>query len=123
MPKFYDTMSVLGRQARTLASGRKLRPRNRLACRRRRRPPPQCTGDRQPGRTITGHAGRGRRQCAGDPTAQLAYGSALMEEGKLVKALRALDVAPRLDPANPVPKAYGGWIAFERDQCRRSSTS
>ena len=78
--------------------------------------------DRQPGQTITGNAqsaapdlgalARDARQRPDDPTAQLAYASALMDDGKLVDALKAFDTAARLDPGNPVPKAYGGWIVF-----------
>lgn len=78
--------------------------------------------DRQPGQTITGNAqsapddlvalARAARQRPDDPDAQLAYASALMDDAKLVDALRAFDRAARLDPSNPVPKAYGGWIVF-----------
>jgi len=81
-----------------------------------------ATGDRQPGQTITGNAqsaaddlgalARAARQRPDDPDAQLAYATALMEDRQLVDALRAFDDAARLDPANPVPKAYGGWIVF-----------
>ena len=81
-----------------------------------------AAGDRQPGQTITGNAQsaaddldaltRAARQRPDDPDAQLAYATALMEDRQLVDALRAFDDAARLDPANPVPKAYGGWIVF-----------
>ena len=81
-----------------------------------------ATGDRQPGQTITGNAqsaaddldalSRAARQRPDDPDAQLAYAAALMEDRQLVDALRAFDSAARLDPADPVPKAYGGWIVF-----------
>lgn len=81
-----------------------------------------AAGDRQPGQTITGNAqsatddldalARAARQRPDDPDAQLAYASALMQDRQLVDALRAFDAAARLDPANPVPKAYGGWIVF-----------
>ena len=81
-----------------------------------------ATQDRQPGQTITGNAQsrmadldtleRAARQRPGDADAQLAYASALLEDQQLVDALRAFDTAARLDPTNPVPKAYGGWIVF-----------
>ena len=81
-----------------------------------------ATGDRRPGQTITGNAqsgpadlqalARDARQRPDDPAAQLAYATALMENRQLVDALKAFDDAARLDPSNPVPKAYGGWIVF-----------
>lgn len=81
-----------------------------------------ATGDRQPGQTITGNAqsgpadldalARDAGQRPDDPAAQLAYATALMENRQLVDALKAFDDAARLDPSNPVPKAYGGWIVF-----------
>ena len=81
-----------------------------------------AAGDRQPGQTITGNAqsatdgldalARAARQRPEDADAQLAYASTLMEDSQLVEALRAFDTAARLDPANPIPKAYGGWIVF-----------
>jgi len=82
----------------------------------------RAAGDRQPGQTITGNAhaaaddldalARAARQRPDDADAQLAYATALMEDRQLADALRAFDDAARLDPANPVPKAYGGWIVF-----------
>jgi len=82
----------------------------------------RAAGDRQPGQTITGNAqsaaddldalARAARQRPDDADAQLAYATALMEDRQLVDALRAFDTAARLDPTNPVPKAYGGWIVF-----------
>lgn len=81
-----------------------------------------AAGDRQPGQTITGNAqlatadlealARTARQRPDDADVQLAYGSALLEARRFVDALRAFDTAARLDPTNPVPKAYGGWIVF-----------
>lgn len=81
-----------------------------------------AAGDREPGQTITGNAqsaaddldalARAARQRPDDADAQLAYASALMEDRQLVDALRAFDTAARLDPGDPVPKAYGGWIVF-----------
>jgi tetratricopeptide (TPR) repeat protein len=78
--------------------------------------------DRQPGQTITGNAqsgtddleafARAARQRPEDAGAQLAYATALMEDRQLVDALRAFDDAARLQPTNPIPKAYGGWIVF-----------
>ena len=78
--------------------------------------------DRQPGQTITGNAQSGTddlgafalaaRQRPEDAAAQLAYAIALMEDRQLVDALRAFDDAARLQPTNPIPKAYGGWIVF-----------
>lgn len=78
--------------------------------------------DRQPGQTITGNAqlatadlealARTARQRPDDAGAQLEYGSALLEARRFVDALRAFDTAARLDPTNPMPKAYGGWIVF-----------
>ena len=82
----------------------------------------RASGDRGPGQTITGNAqsvtddldtlARAARQRPDDPDAHLAYASALMEDGRPVDALREFDHAGRLDPSNPVPKAYGGWIVF-----------
>jgi len=82
----------------------------------------RAAGDRQPGQTITGNAqsaaddldalARAARQRPDDADAQLAYATALMEDRQLVDALRAFDTAARLDPTNPGPKAYGGWIVF-----------
>lgn len=81
-----------------------------------------AAGEREPGQTITGNAqsgptgldslARAARQRPEDPDAQLAYASALMAEDRLVDALKAFDTAARLDPANPAPHAYGGWIVF-----------
>lgn len=81
-----------------------------------------AANDRRPGETITGNAqsaasdlealARDARRRPEDPGAQLAYASALMENDQLVDALKAFDAAARLDPADPVPKAYGGWIVF-----------
>lgn len=81
-----------------------------------------AANDRQPGQTITGNAqsaasdietlARDARQRPDDADAQLAYASALMENDQLVDALQAFDTAARLDPTNPSPKAYGGWIVF-----------
>ena len=78
--------------------------------------------ERQPGQTITGNAqsvprelealARAARQRPDDPDAQLAYASALMGEDRLADALKAFDTAARLDPTNPAPHAYGGWIVF-----------
>lgn len=78
-----------------------------------------AANDREAGQTITGNAQSTARDLDAlardrpdDLAAQLAYASALMEDGQLVDALRAFDAAARLDPDNPVPKAYGGWIVF-----------
>ena len=81
--------------------------------------------DRQPGQTITGNAqsatddldalARAARARPDDADAQLAYATALMEDRQLVDALRAFDVAARLEPDNPVPHAYGGWIVYLAD--------
>lgn len=78
--------------------------------------------DRRPGQTITGNAQsmtadlgvleRAAAQRPDDAETQLAYASALLADRQLVDALRAFDTAARLDPTNPVPKAYGGWIVF-----------
>lgn len=87
----------------------------------------RATGDRMAGMSITGNAqsmtgnaqpttadldtlARAARDRPGDPGTQLAYASAALDAGKLVDALKAFDVAARLDPANPAPRAYGGWI-------------
>lgn len=84
----------------------------------------RAVGERQPGQTITGNAqsivpaaridalARTARDRPTDPAAHMAYASALLEAGKMVDALRAFDTAARLDPGNPAPKAYGGWIVF-----------
>ncbi len=81
-----------------------------------------ATNDREAGQTITGNAqsaardlealARDARRRPDDAPTVLAYASALMEEGQLVDALRAFDTAARLDPDDPVPRAYGGWIVF-----------
>ena len=82
----------------------------------------RATGERQPGQTITGNAQsivpagdvdalqQATRDRPDDPQAHMAYASALLEAGKTVDALRAFDTAARLDPTDPAPKAYGGWI-------------
>lgn len=82
----------------------------------------RSVGDRQPGQTITGNAqsagdtldglARAARQRPDDYDAQLAYASALMEAGEAVEALRTFDVAARLEPSSPLPKAYAGWLVF-----------
>lgn len=87
-------------------------------------------GDRQPGQTITGNAqstepmagmdmapdlealaatARDRPQ---DARAQYAYAQALLKAQRVVDALVAFDAAARLDPADPAPQAYAGWIVF-----------
>jgi len=79
-------------------------------------------GEREAGQTITGNAqsqsdtldtlARRARQRPDDFDAQMAYASALMQAGEAVDALRAFDIAARLDPSAPAPKAYGGWLVF-----------
>ena len=82
----------------------------------------RSVAEREAGQTITGNAqtiippadldalARAARDRPGDAAAQVAYASALLEAGRTVEALRAFDTAARLDPADPMPKAYGGWI-------------
>lgn len=77
---------------------------------------------RAPGGTITGNAqvrSSGLATAAAlaeaqphDAQAQLAYADALLEAGETVDALRRFDRAAQLDPTNPVPRAYSGWIIF-----------
>ena len=78
--------------------------------------------DRQPGGTITGNAqsatpdltalAQAVQDRPDDARAQLDYASALLQANRPVDALRAFDTAARLDPADPAPKAYAGWILF-----------
>lgn len=77
---------------------------------------------REMGQSITGNAqsrssppvelARAAKDRPQDPKARIAYASALLGDGKLVDALKELDAAARLDPANAEAKAYGGWIVF-----------
>lgn len=79
-------------------------------------------GDRSPGQTITGNAQSVAPDLAvlqrsadgrpNDASAQLDYAHALLRAGRTVDALKVFDAAARLDPRNPEPRAYGGWIVF-----------
>lgn len=79
-------------------------------------------GDRQPGQTITGNAqsvgpdldavARAARDQPDDAGTQLDYAQALLQAGQALDALKAFDAAARLDPRNPEPQAYAGWIVF-----------
>lgn len=83
---------------------------------------PRAVQDRPPGASITGNAqsqpasieSLARRAAArpDDPQAQLAYARALLSARELVEALKRYDEAARLDPANPEPHAYSGWIVL-----------
>ena len=85
---------------------------------------PRALRDRQPGETITGNAQstatsvpiedleRRAAERSGDPAAQLVLARALLEARDLVGALKAYDRAAALDPSNPEPHAYGGWIVL-----------
>lgn len=85
---------------------------------------PRALRDRQPGETVTGNAQsaatsvpledleRRAAERAEDPGAQLALARALLEVRDLVGALKAYDRAAALDPSNPEPHAYGGWIVL-----------
>lgn len=83
---------------------------------------PRAVQDRPPGASITGNAqsqpasieSLARRAAArpDDPQAQLAYARALLSARDLVEALKRYDEAARLDPANPEPHAYSGWIVL-----------
>lgn len=85
---------------------------------------PRALRDRQPGETVTGNAqsaatsvpieGLERRAAERpeDAGARLAYARALLEVRDLVGALKAYDRAAALDPSNPEPHAYGGWIVL-----------
>jgi len=82
-------------------------------------------GARLPGGTITGRQGESaaaatRRKVAAaradaaarpnDPAVQLALGRALMGTQDVRAALDAFRSAARLDPKNPEPFAYSGWL-------------
>lgn len=77
---------------------------------------------RESGQTITGNAQSAAPDLAtlaaavadrpDDAQAQLDFGLALLDADQTVNALRAFDAASRLDPTNPIPQAYAGWIIY-----------
>ena len=81
--------------------------------------------ERQPGQTITGNAQSGgggvdalAREAAArpdDPAVQIQYARELLRQRDAAAALRVYDAAARLDPTNPEPQAYAGWIVFLAD--------
>lgn len=83
---------------------------------------PRALQDRPPGATITGNAqsrppgldalARRVADQPDDPEARLAYARGLVAAGQLVDALKQYDQAAQLDPANPEPHAYSGWIVL-----------
>jgi tetratricopeptide (TPR) repeat protein len=86
---------------------------------------PHAIRDRGQGDTITGNAQNAPidapstaelpRQAAersDDPAAHIAYARALLSDGQLVDAIKAYDRAATIDPTNPEPLAYHGWIVL-----------
>lgn len=53
------------------------------------------------------------RQRPKDPDAHRALAQARLTNRDLLGALEAFDTAARLDPRDPAPRAYGGWIVYQ----------
>ena len=83
---------------------------------------PRALQDRPPGTTITGNAqsrpatldalARRAADRPDDPGAHVSYARALLDEGKVVDALKQYDRAAQLDPGNAEAHAYSGWIVL-----------
>ncbi|MGH8975854.1 MAG: tetratricopeptide repeat protein [Acidimicrobiia bacterium] len=77
-------------------------------------------GQRLPGGSATGNAQSDRRQALeaqvrqhpDSAPAHLAYARYLLDAGEVAGAVAEFDTAARLDPGNPEPAAYGGWLVF-----------
>lgn len=90
-------------------------------------------GERLPGQTVTGNAQLATGSAGGglpnepvsvddlakevrkhprDASTRIAYGAALLDQGKAAAALRQYDEAARLAPTDAEPRAYGAWIVF-----------
>ena len=82
----------------------------------------RSVNDRQPGQTITGNdqtttmtlsdLERAAAERPDDVRAQLDYAQGLFQTGQPLEAIKVFDAAARLEPDNPEPEAYVGWIVF-----------